>query len=686
MKIINQAILGTVALLFASAIHAFAIEGLQISVQCSNVVLSWPSTNGETYVVQYRQTLNPTDSWTTLADYFPASVGTNITFFVHSNIIQYVSGGGSFNTMSSPASVSAGMLRATLLSGPLVMPTNGSGSAVPLALYPPGIDMSSFVIVDPLTGEVESGAGYTTRASSVNGGQWGVPLPLGGGLVNLETGFYRVVRDGAHIWGLTNGMVLSGEMQFPIELALDSTDEIVGVTFYDENDSPIIGASAQGAGNHWTLDWNTPMSYNGNYTIYAEIDFATNDSVVSTPITVTVSNVISFPNYFSRVFGSQMWIYAETIPNAAYEIDIYDESTNYLGSFYDYADSGGYISFLWDLTDGNGHTFDSTNFYGVFTVDTSSLSSLSKAQVKTLNANSPGFQMSSLTKKTFGSKIQGNVQPADAGSSSSANQSWAKEFSWTPNNNWVVAYASLTGDSIVDQSAKYMIAGGEGSPLEDFGVLGTLDPYGLHGNLSPGNNAQNGDVFTLHDQTTKTNLLSYLADQRYENFYFFGHGNETSISAYNGSHTLITDDAIASDLGNGFMFYFASPPQPANYHPYRFVWIDACDTAKGDFCDAFAIPAMTVSTNFFAAAGVESRAFIGFRKLTGFNPVPGGANGWQSRSTMIGEFLSAWLSNQYDLNTIVQNAKNSFGQGGYRMDSSAVIYGAYDLMYNTHTP
>ena len=64
-----------------------------------------------------------------------------------------------------------------------------------------------------------------------------------------------------------------------------------------------------------------------------------------------------------------MWVYAETIPNAAYQLDIYEENNNYLGTFYDYADSGGYVSFLWDLTDGNGHTFDSTNFFGVFTVD-----------------------------------------------------------------------------------------------------------------------------------------------------------------------------------------------------------------------------------------------------------------------------------------------------------------------------
>ena len=59
MKTIKPVIIGAFALLLASAVHTFAIEGLQISVQCSNVVLSWPSDefSGETYIVQYRADL-----------------------------------------------------------------------------------------------------------------------------------------------------------------------------------------------------------------------------------------------------------------------------------------------------------------------------------------------------------------------------------------------------------------------------------------------------------------------------------------------------------------------------------------------------------------------------------------------------------------------------------------------------
>jgi hypothetical protein len=235
-------------------------------------------------------------------------------------------------------------------------------------------------------------------------------------------------------------------------------------------------------GNYWTLTWNTPMLFNGNYNIYAEIDFATDAPAISVPVTVTVSNVISFPNYFSRVFGDWMWIYAQTISNTAYQIDMYDENTNYLGSFLGNADSNGAISFLWDLSG-----LADTNFYGVFTVDTSSLSSISLgAATKSVNTSSPNFQTSSPTWKTFGSKIKANdVQPNAGGSSASAIQLWVKEPVWPyNNNNYVVAYGPFDNGYAAGRQNLAMLGGGDGTYG---GVIHALDPYNLNNNLSPGN-------------------------------------------------------------------------------------------------------------------------------------------------------------------------------------------------------
>jgi hypothetical protein len=679
MKIIKREILiASAILLFAPVLPASAIEGLQISVQCSNVVLSWPSTEGETYIVQFRQTLATTDTWQTLTDYLPAVTGTNVTAFVHTNAVLYPNCGvGSFGTMAANRSmaISAPSLPAV----PMAIPRDGSSAGVPACLYPPGSDMSGFVIVDPVSGESVNGSIFATaRALASSDPLFNGPEPMGGdggtGSSTPEpgTGFYRVVRDGVHICGMTNGMVLSGEMKFPIEFAVGSTDEIVGVAFYDENGSPITGASAQGAGNYWIMDWNTFMSFNGDYNIYAELDFASDDAVVSTPVTVTVNNTISFPNYFSRVFGDQMWIFAQTIPDAAYEIDIYDQSTNYLGSFYDNADDGGYISFIWDLSDGNGNTFDSTNFFGVFTVDTSSLSNLSKARAKNLSASSSGLQMSSPAKKTFGGKAQANrVQPADAGSSSSATQVWLKEWPWSPGDGWAIGYSPVAAN---DTAAGYyigeMLVGGDGG--EYGGVVSTLGDYGLGAQMSPGNAAQSS-AFEMDNTNSRAQFLSYLADFRYRHCYFYGHGSPVSFGT---DKAVITQDDVASGLLNfplsGLLLLGAA-------HPYQFVFIDACNAGKGNMCEAFGIPALTVNNQYFAYMHIQSRAFLGFRSTTSFNP-----NDWVAHSLNLGFFFEDWLG-YAPLQNCVNNAVNDIHGSGYNMSSSWVIYGATDLQRNTDT-
>jgi hypothetical protein len=232
MKTIRHTIVGAVALFFTSAIHTFAIEGLQISEQCSNLVLSWPSAEGETYIVQYRQTLNLSDTWQTLTSSLPAVSGTNVTSFVHSNIVQNPCncGDGSFAAVGSSRNTLALAAAESVAPVPMVIPANGSGGAVPLTLYPPSFDLSEFLILDPLTGESVSGLGYTASTLALNSSQFDTPLPLGVGGVsdNPETapgtGFYQVARLGVHIVGLTNftGGVVSNTIVMPFEVANDT--------------------------------------------------------------------------------------------------------------------------------------------------------------------------------------------------------------------------------------------------------------------------------------------------------------------------------------------------------------------------------------------------------------------------------------------------------------------------------
>ncbi len=641
---------GVAALLGWSTLQTFAIEGLQISVQCSNVFLTWPSVENETYIVQYRRSLTDTNGWQTLTASLAAEMGTNRTVFVHSNIVQYPNCGSSGNFLLARGGqfdLASSMLAAPPV--PLAMPADGNGGAVPLALYPPGMDMSNFLIYDPVSDVWISASAYSITSASLSRLQLNGPEPMGGGSgggdeptqgEQPETGFYRVVRNGVHIFGMTNGMVLSGTVQLPIELSLDTTDAIAGITFY-ANGLPLIGASAEGDGYHWVMNWDTTMMPNGDFDITAEVDFTTQADVTnSIPVTVTVNNTISFPNYFTRNFGDQMWVYAEiATPSADYQLDLYDENTNYLGTF-NGSTSDGIISFTWDLTDGNGHTFDSTNFTGVFTVTSTTMAA-------------------------------GKIRPLAGSSTSTATNFWAKETRWGAswNNYYVVAYGPFDGGYAASKQLLTMLGGGEGVWG---GIIHTLSDYGLGSYLSPGNVDQS-TAFALSNGAARTNLLNYLADPRFPNFYFFGHGSASAIGGFDPASNISFYD-IKKVLGN-----FLTSAKPADYHPYRFVFIDGCSAGSGNFCEAFGIPAMTVNTNFFGTAGVNSRAFVGFTNTKNFNPQK-----WQWYSLMIGGFYEDWIGQQYSIQDCVNRAlAGVHNSAQVLMDSSVVIYGAPDMMYGS---
>jgi hypothetical protein len=156
---------------------------------------------------------------------------------VHSNIVTYPPGiTNNAKTKGGPP----GPMFASVQTEPMV--SVSGGSTVPLSLYPPGFDLAGLTIVDPVTKEsVVASAGDTVQpsASSLRV----QPLGLTGGTtVTQYAGFYQVVRDGAHLYGLTNGAVLSGIVKIPVELA-NASGTLTGVSV-TENESP-VGNSIQ---------------------------------------------------------------------------------------------------------------------------------------------------------------------------------------------------------------------------------------------------------------------------------------------------------------------------------------------------------------------------------------------------------------------------------------------------------
>jgi hypothetical protein len=287
---------------------ALAVPDVKIEVQCENVLLSWAScdTNNEYYLIQHRAALASTNQWETIASWVPADFGTNRTHYVHTGAIlnppcQNTDGG-----MTTLAVNTLSYAQVAAPPQPMVIRADGVGSATPLAIYPPGYDLSSFLILDPISGESFSGMGLTSRSFSIldsidpeSGG-----ISEGSSITDPpETGFYRVVRQGVNVIGLTNGMTLTGTVKLRVEAGNDYGR--LNSLSVNENGVPVSDASIAEAPFDLplTISVNTTEMSNGLHVISASGTWYVPgaDSPYATfetePVTVNVFNEISFPSW-----------------------------------------------------------------------------------------------------------------------------------------------------------------------------------------------------------------------------------------------------------------------------------------------------------------------------------------------------------------------------------------------------
>lgn len=670
-NIITRLVMGCVLALGITN-QTLAIEGLKLQIRCPHVVLSWPSTNGETYIVQYRATLDTNSTWQTLTNFMPPATGTNTTYFVHSNrvdcpagqvfgMMRLASGDGAETTeLKSVTASLSNVERAELFQAretvrlaalfekckvegrepfewelknfPPLPPTVDEVRAKILRAKerkfaaPDSFQAKSSYLVAEAAVALESfgDASFAGGAQSANG-------PSSSTGSEPSCGFYRVVRNGIHMFGITNGMVVSGVMNIPIEYSMSSTDELTGFSFF-AGSNPLSGVDFENEDMVRMLRWNTQTMTNGVYQISAAAGFVVDAAVTNQPVTVTVSNLVSFPNNFSAIFGDWMWVNVKVgVPVASLEIKIHDENDNYLGSFFE-STTNGTISFIWDLTDGGGYTFPDSSFRGEFYVSTPA-------------SGGGGGGMSS---------VPGGMQ------------TWSKEAYWAYNDKFVVAFGAADNNNTTTLKIQSMVIGGINGG-EYGGVVSTLSLNGGGGYaLSPGN-VYGSSAFQLYDASTRTQLLGYLADPQYRNFYYFGHGHKRGIAGITRP-SLILDQDIVHTLHN-----YINSAKPTNGHPYRLVFIDGCDTGNGNFCEGFGIPAKVTNRAFFQGAGVQTRAFLGFTGDVPFNPAQ-----WIERSLQLSSFFTDW-NNFKPLSVCISNVVNGTYSQLQTLPSSWIIYGATDL-------
>ncbi|MEI7937655.1 MAG: hypothetical protein WCK27_13280 [Verrucomicrobiota bacterium] len=589
MKLLKQgAFLAVLAALAASSASVSAIEGLQISVQCPDVILGWPSVAGENYIVQWRPTLAPSTPWVTLTNSLPADWTTNWTTFVHSNQVQCSSGGtNGFSGGGSelPPTPSSAALSASAFwaSQPMVRRADGSGSTVPLCIYPPGIDLSPFIIFDPSTGDWVSGSGYTISQPSLNrlrpdGPQPNDPDPQDGP-PPPDPGFYQVVKDGVRIWGLTNltgGVVLSNTVNIAFEAG--NADPNNGTNLIGTLTGAVLlvdGAKFAGNGvlsaQPWQFAMDTAYLENGDHTLQVEAfwydpngpDDGTESlypSRYSDPITITVLNAIYYPQWeedIGEAATNAAYFLKTTCTDADWSIDIYDVNTNFVQRLTGHTDDGT-IEAYWNLVDTNGISRTNADVDPEFSA--------------TITVADP------ITKKTPPKKMPKNDWPEHAKWTVAYQDYFRHYYSPSGDMQGHINYFALTA---ADFGGYYLYYPQPGQTND----IGQTFPLRYRNPDHPADNVTAGMITKDYNY-----LKAYLGDANSRNFFFRGHGNPTQIGD-------ISSAEIKAAVGK---------------HRYRFVLLQACESADGDLDKAFGINGPgQFDIPYYQKSGKRPAAFMG---------------------------------------------------------------------------
>jgi hypothetical protein len=564
MKMTIGSITAAGAVLLSSAIQSFGIEGIRIAVQCPDVILGWPSMPGETYIVQWRPTLDPSTNWVTLTNSLPADWSTNWTIFVHSNQVQCPSGPTSAMSLLganslAPQVFSAALVDAVLAgqpSYPLSMPpmppvrTNGTWMAWEDVFGPqPPIMMP---IPDSLRQRVLTAAAQGTLvvpspqsdSGTLNGPMDG-PQPQDGD-PPPDPGFYQVVRVGVSLFGLTNGTFLSGIVHLPVEAGYDQ-GALSSLTL-TANSQPVEGTKmlAQPFSRPLTFTVDTRRLLNGDYYLqavgewaYAPVDEYDQGYVqfYSPGTLVTVSNVITYQDWVQDFRDGLMLINeTSTITNVDWKVDLYGQDGRYVISFTNHSDDG-QINLTWNLTNSVGIGQTDTTFTAVTTLTVPD-------PVAFIDTNPP------LVKVVDNYPDQGL---------------------------WITARAVY----IPLNTENYDLYTNVQNYFAQMGEAG--------GGVLPGQPYRNpGQTLVLSRATGITNwakMYQAFTNHAVRNFYFDGHGGPDWIGYgwdTNGQPTrTLTASVVAQALGND--------TATTNATRYRWVWIDSCSSAVGAWPQTFGL-------------------------------------------------------------------------------------------------
>lgn len=639
--------------LLLTAWQSNAIVGIGIEKDCTNVVISWPSQGYEHYLVQHRATLAAETPWTNLTNNYPAN-STNRTTFTVFAVAAPCDGGGESLMDGGESGIPF----------PLLVTKDGSKQAMPLGIFPPGMDLSGYIIVWP--------DGSTDEWSEELVEKWNANQQEGQGGSETEdsvdpevtSGFYRVFHIPDWAFTVTN-YVYDGPQFFPMDFK-DYLDRV-------ENIEVLLNGEATTYAELMSLYYNNQTNWgmgiyfdripSGTYQIQLQTtirlsDDTTEDShlLVLTNLAreIVVDNEVTFTNWLDLIWNNTNYSFQAQLknPDTDWSIEIYDAWGIYVNGMSGHT-TNGLVEWTWDLTDTNSNLRDSLE-------------------------NDPFFDPY-ITFEPSGPSLL-------ASSSSTTRPMPIPVIAYPEVGNWIVTFQ----DGFFEPGT---------SSFEHFtnGLVGIAGGPALRGipvSLIPLKCGTNNYTQTDRDNSWAV-LKAYMFSPETRNLYYYGHGSGTGIGA--DYHTTNENGRVTGGRSlRPTKAYLTSKTvrdqitqnKRSGVRPYRFVWLDGCSTANGDWPGAFGVNKATNGLSYYTSATTNpSRrrpsAFVGWIEKIGGEGWGTVQDFWHCRT----EWMFDWQQN-WTHRTLVQALENGRNNSNWvppgQFEENIRVYGYTALKMNEY--
>lgn len=661
-----------------------AITNTAIAISGTNLVLSWPSYGYESYLVQYRQTLDSTDSWSQLVNAYPAA--TNRTIYTLYGLVPppAVGGGGSGSVVAPPTSMAA---VAATAPGLFVISADGSGPSLPLAIFPPGSDLSGYLIYDPTTGTTTSGSDYSVTSLNAAYANFGggltpdSPQPNGGPVggssgdsANPTTGFYRVFHIPDWLADFS-GYTFTGPTFIPVDFEspdapVDYVDSATVLVNGQPTDNALLMPYVISGVTNWGVGVYFDRFPNGVATIQLQT-FVRQSGVLNdqtpymafsnAPATITIGSAISFTNWSDLILSNTYTFCAQSAtPNVDWEIDIYDVYNNFV-NYQTGHSSDGNISWTWNLTDYNGASrIDDSDpfFYPEITI--------------TPTANSGG-----------------QVHPnAGGGSTTKPMPPVASQFPSA--GDWLFCYLDKDYD---DGSTNY--PGGTSTMIDGiYEMAGGPELWNLSGYVEA---IKFGRTYLQSERNDSWKQLEegYIQAWSIRNFYYYGHGSPGSIGG--DQNTVDSSNYVTGSINlPGGHAYLTSQWVHDNVtfnksqgaQPYRFAFLDGCNTAgpKSTWPWAWGVPSEAKDLSYYQSTNNATKArpsaFVGWDVEVGGKDWGTIDKFWQFRKTWMATWsVQSYGGNPASIADAFETARNNSGWVPNQVQAHLKEYGYVGMTF-----